>query len=227
MIQKTVSVGPLQCNCQILVCAKTLSAVIVDPGDEADKILRNIHQIESELSGQKISVKALLHTHAHFDHMGATREVATKLKASGVDAPTIFLHRGDEFIYQMLKRQGEMFGFQFEAPLPVDRFLNDNEELTFGTLRFQIIHTPGHSPGGVCFRLHSDSAEKVPETVFSGDTLFRRSIGRSDLWGGDQDLLMKSIRERLFVLDGDTAVHPGHGPSTRIGEEKLENPYAS
>jgi len=225
MIQKTISVGPLQCNCQILVCPETFKAVVIDPGDDAEKILQNIDTLEGKLGGQKIHIQALFHTHAHFDHIGATRDVVTKLKASGVSAPTIFLHQGDAFIYQMLTKQGQMFGFEFEEPLPVDRFFQDNEEFQFGRLKFQILHTPGHSPGGACFRLHEDSSQQIPEMVFTGDTLFRRSIGRSDLWGGDQSLLLKSIRERLFSLDGDTCAWPGHGLPTRIGEEQRENPF--
>jgi hydroxyacylglutathione hydrolase len=227
MIQKILSVGQLQCNCQILVCPETFQAVIVDPGDEATKILNSISALEAQLGGQKIEVKALLHTHAHFDHIGATRGVVTELKKNGIVAPTICLHQGDAQIYDMLPMQGSMFGFKFDAPLPVDQFLSDNEELKFGTLKFSVIHTPGHSPGGVCFRLHEDRAHQIPEMVFTGDTLFKRSVGRSDLWGGDEKVLLKSIKERLFTLDDDTCAWPGHGFSTLIGEEKRENPYVS
>lgn len=225
MIQKTLSVGPLQCNCQILVCAETFEAVIIDPGDEAQKILKSIENLENQLGGQKISVKALLHTHAHFDHMGATRDVATEFKKNGIAAPAIMLHSGDQMIYNMLEKQGEMFGFSFEKPLPVDQYLQDEEELKFGTLKLKVLHTPGHSPGGVCFHLKSDSAKQIPEVVFTGDTLFKRSIGRPDLWGGDEKTLLQSIKQRLFTLDDDTCAWPGHGFSTIIGEEKRENPY--
>jgi hydroxyacylglutathione hydrolase len=225
MIQKTLSVGQLQCNCQILVCPETFQAVVVDPGDEAQKILKTIQSLEAQLGGQKIEIKALLHTHAHFDHIGGTRGVVDELKKNGITAPTIFLHKDDEVIYNMLPMQGQMFGFKFDEPVPVDRFLVDNEELKFGSLKFSIIHTPGHSPGGVCFHLHEDSSHQVPEMVFTGDTLFKRSVGRSDLWGGDERVLIKSIKERLFALDDDTLAWPGHGFSTLIGEEKRENPY--
>ena len=225
MIQKTLPVGPLQCNCQILVCPETLEAVIVDPGAEAHKILASVKTLEEQLGGKKISIKALFHTHAHFDHIGATKDLVMDLKNNGVTAPTIFLHSGDAMIYNMLPKQGAMFGYTFQEPLPVDRFLMDEEAFHFGTLKFSVIHTPGHSPGGVCFRLHENSASAVPEMVFTGDTLFKRSVGRSDLWGGDEALLLKSIRERLFVLDDDTCAWPGHGFSTRIGEEKRENPF--
>jgi hydroxyacylglutathione hydrolase len=225
MIQKTLAVGPLQCNCQILVCTETFEAVIIDPGDEAQKILKSIETLENQLGGQKILVRALLHTHAHFDHMGATRDVVSELKKNGIVAPTIMLHSGDQMIYDNLEKQGEMFGFSFEKPLPVDQYLQDEEELKFGSLKFKVLHTPGHSPGGVCFHLKSDQANQIPEVVFTGDTLFKRSIGRPDLWGGDEKTLLQSIKQRLFTLDDDTCAWPGHGFSTLIGEEKRENPY--
>lgn len=207
MIKKTLVVGPLQCNCTILACEKTKEAVLIDPGDEAQKLIKEI-----DASGFK--VKYLLHTHAHFDHIGAT-----KLLKVHTQAP-ICLHKGDEAIYRMLPLQGKMFGMDFEEPSPIDRFLEHEEELSFGEHKLQIIHTPGHSPGGICFKLKSDD-----ESVFSGDTLFQGSIGRTDLWGGNFDELIQSIRERLLTLNDDISVFPGHGPSTLIGKEKRNNPF--
>lgn len=224
MIRKTLSVGRLQCNCQILVCPRSFETVLVDPGDDADLILASLKTIESEL-GKPLQVKALFHTHAHFDHIGATRKVKEHFLRDGIAAPSIYLHREDHFIYQMLKKQGAMFGFQQEDPLPVDSFFEDEQELQFGELKFQILHTPGHSPGGVCFRMREDSLHQIPETVFTGDTLFKGSVGRSDLWGGDETLLIKSIRQRLFTLDDDTIAWPGHGDVSAIGVEKRSNPY--
>lgn len=223
-IQKTLSVGPLQCNCQILVCPKTLETVIVDPGEEPEKILRELESIEGQL-GSKLKVRALFHTHAHFDHIAATRKVKEHFFASGIEAPQIFLHKADEFIYQKLPFQGQMFGFEFGEPLPVDHFFEDEKTYNFGSLKLTVLHTPGHSPGGVCFRMHSDSDLKIPETVFTGDTLFRESVGRTDLWGGDAGILKKSIKDRLLVLDQDTVAWPGHGPSTLIGFEKKNNSF--
>jgi glyoxylase-like metal-dependent hydrolase (beta-lactamase superfamily II) len=224
MIQKTLPVGQLMCNCQILVCPQTHSALIVDPGDEAHRILGALSEIEDSLKA-KIQVKALFHTHAHFDHIGASREVKEHFLNAGIEAPHIYLHQADEFIYSMLPQQAGRFGFKMKEPLPVDRYFEDGQKLAVGTLKFTILHTPGHSPGGVCFHLHSDSGLQIPEMVFTGDTLFRASIGRADLWGGDEALLVKSIRERLFTLDDDTCAWPGHGPSTTIGYEKRNNPY--
>lgn len=239
MIQSTIPVGRLMCNCQILVCPKTHEAVIVDPGDEADKILAEIAAIEKKING-RLKVRALFHTHAHFDHIGATRAVKETLvkklelansQTSGAhpltaaDLPTIYLHKGDEFIYSMLPKQASMFGFTMDAPLPIDQYFEDEQTLKFGKLKFTVLHTPGHSPGGVCFHMHSDSTHEIPEVVFTGDTLFKRDIGRADLWGGDEPTLIKSIKQRLLTLDEDTIAWPGHGPSTVIGHEKRENPY--
>ena len=206
VIHKTVVVGPLQCNCSILICPKTLEAVVIDPGDEPEKIIRNLD------SGVK--VKYLLHTHAHFDHIGGTEGV--KLLTQG----TICLHQADEMIYKNLPMQGRMFGMTFNEAPPVEKFIEDNEELVFGEHKIEVIHTPGHSPGSVCLKLKGKE-----EKVFSGDTLFRQSVGRSDLWGGDHSLLIRSIKSRLMVLDEEMRVYPGHGPATRIGEEKRKNPF--
>ena len=224
MIQKVLPVGRLMCNCQILACPRTGDAVLVDPGDEADRILSAIQEVERDF-GKKLQVKALFHTHAHFDHIGASRGVKEELAKIGIKAPDIYLLKEDEFIYQNLPTQAARFGFKMDAPLPVDRYFQDGDRLAVGSLKFEILHTPGHSPGGVCFHLHSDSALNIPEMVFTGDTLFRESIGRADLWGGDEELLLSSIRNRLFTLDDDTTAWPGHGPSTSIGHEKRNNPF--
>jgi glyoxylase-like metal-dependent hydrolase (beta-lactamase superfamily II) len=224
MIQKVLPVGPLLCNCQILVCPETRNAAIIDPGDEPSRILGAIRELEKD-GGGPIRIKALFHTHAHFDHVGATRGVKEHFMNAGIEAPSIFLHKEDEFIYSMLAEQGARFGFALKAPLPVDRYFEDEEKLAVGSLKFTILHTPGHSPGGVCLRMHSDSRLSIPETVFTGDTLFRENIGRADLWGGDESLLVKSIKNRLFTLDDDTFAWPGHGDSTTIGHEKRNNPY--
>lgn len=230
-IQKTLPVGQLMCNCQILICPITREAVLIDPGAEPKKIEAAIEKIETELQA-KIKVKALFHTHAHFDHIGATREVkeyfqkrASSGSAEDSPIPQIFLHKADEEMYHFLKKQAEMFGFEASEPLPIDQYFEDGQKLKVGTMKFSIIHTPGHSPGGVCMHLHEDSATAIPETVFTGDTLFQHSIGRSDLWGGDEYTLLKSIRNRLMTLDGDIIAWPGHGDSTTIGEEKHSNPF--
>lgn len=207
VIHKILVVGPLQCNCSIIACPVTKEAILIDPGDEPQKIL-------NELKKDNYSVKYLLHTHAHFDHINATKFIKPQLNAQ------ICLHKEDEIIYNNLKMQGQMFGFQFENPLPVEKFLVDEEILYFGKQKLQVIHTPGHSPGGVCFKLNDES-------VFTGDTLFQGSIGRSDLWGGNQETLINSIQNRLLVLESELPVFPGHGGTTKIGIEKRSNPYLS
>jgi hydroxyacylglutathione hydrolase len=207
MLVKKIVVGPLQCNCMILGCEKTREAIVVDPGDEHARILAEIEPLG-------LNVKYLLHTHAHFDHVGATRQMHAKLGAKPC------LHRDDEPLYNNLPMQGRLFGLSLEAAPKVEKFLEDDEILSFGEYRFQVIHTPGHSPGGVCFRLLGGD-----ELLLSGDTLFQGSVGRTDLWGGDSSKLISSIKNRLLVLDGDTKVQPGHGPDTLIGIEKRNNPF--
>ncbi len=208
LIQEKLVVGPLQCNCTILGCTETRQAVVIDPGDEGERIVERLQRAN-------LQVKYILHTHAHFDHIGGTKKV--KAETSG----TVCLHKADDFIYKMLPVQGAMFGLQrFGFAPAVEKFVEDEEILTFGKHRIQVIHTPGHSPGGVCYKLLTDD-----EAVYSGDTLFAQSIGRTDLWGGDTELLIRSIKTRLLTLDDALAVHPGHGPSSTIGIEKRKNSF--
>lgn len=224
MIDRTFVVGPFQCNCRLLACPKTGEAVLVDPGDDPQRILKGLRGLTVS-SGAPIRVKYLFNTHGHLDHIGAARPVREELEREGNRAK-IALHRGDEDLYQRLKFQGSLFGItHYEDPLPIDHYFQDEEEISVGELRFSILHTPGHSPGSVCMRLHEDRALGVAETLFSGDTLFQGSVGRTDLWGGDQDLMFRSIRSRILTLDDETRVCPGHGPETRIGIEKRENPF--
>jgi glyoxylase-like metal-dependent hydrolase (beta-lactamase superfamily II) len=226
MVRKWV-VGPFQCNCRLIACPKTGEAALVDPGDEAETILKGIQGLKLP-NGNPVQVKWLLHTHGHLDHIGATRDVkqALDLEAAQPNAKTqIAIHRADEPIYRALKMQGQLFGMDFEEPLPIDHFLEHEEVLRIGEIRLSIIHTPGHSPGSVSMRLHEDAGLKLSETVLTGDTLFQGSVGRTDLWGADQDQMFRSIRERLLTLDGDTLVCPGHGPDSSIAIEKRENPF--
>lgn len=225
MLEHKWVVGPFRCNCRLIACPRTGAAALVDPGDDAEQILRGLEGL-TIASGVPIRVRYLLHTHGHLDHVGATRQVREAL--GGSDGPKnvkIALHRGDEPLYQQLQRQGAHFGISYEPPFPVDHFLEHEEELKIGDLRLSIIHTPGHSPGSVCMRLHEDSALGVSETLMTGDTLFQGSVGRTDLWGADGDLMFRNIRERILTLDGDTRVCPGHGADSRVGVEKKENPF--
>ena len=208
MIHQNLVVGPLACNCALLACEETREAVLIDPGDEAPRILEAVAKAN-------VTVKYLLHTHAHFDHVGATAGVRAKL-----DAKTC-LHRGDEDLYRNLPLQGRMFGVPMDAAPPLEKYLEDNEVLAFGRYRIEVVHTPGHSPGSVCFRVTGDGQERL----FSGDTLFQGSIGRADLWGGDGRQLIRSIKTRLLAFDDEIPVYPGHGEATKIGTERRSNPF--
>ena len=208
---ETFPVGMLQCNCSILVDEESREAVVIDPGDEPERVLR-------ALEGARARAVALLHTHAHFDHIGATRAVS---EATG--AP-ILLHPADRPLYDALPEQAAFFGLTAGEPKAVDAPLADEESIRFGRFALRAIHTPGHTPGSTCFDLAAGGKGGI---LFSGDTLFRRSIGRTDLWGGDTDAILASIRVKLFGLPGDTAVVCGHGPDTTIEEEKRLNPFAA
>jgi glyoxylase-like metal-dependent hydrolase (beta-lactamase superfamily II) len=164
----------------------------------------------------KVRPVALLHTHAHLDHITGSRRIK---EATG--AP-IRLHPADRPLYDALPEQAAFFGLRAEDPLPPDDSLVDAEAIRFGPYTLRALHTPGHTPGSVCFELEGSSP-----LLFSGDTLFRRSIGRTDLWGGDTRAILSSIREKLFRLPGDLAVICGHGPETTIDEEKRLNPFAA
>ncbi len=206
---ETFPVGPLQCNCSILVDEATREAIVIDPGGEPERILK-------ALAAARVKPVALLHTHAHFDHITATTEL------SRVTAAAIRLHPADRPLYDALPEQAAVFGLSAEVPEPPDAPLSDGEVIRFGGFHIRAIHTPGHTPGSTCFALEGESP-----LLFSGDTLFRRSIGRTDLWGGNTSAILSSIREKLFALPGDTPVVCGHGPGTTIEEEKRLNPFAA
>ncbi|HET9796115.1 MAG TPA: MBL fold metallo-hydrolase [Thermoanaerobaculia bacterium] len=206
-VAEILAVGPLACNCAILVDGETAQAAVVDPGDEPERILDALGR-----AGAKAVV--LLHTHAHFDHIAAAGAVHRATRAP------IRLHPEDRFLYEMLPEQGRLFGFRFDDPEKVTEPLVDRETIPVGSSEIRVIHTPGHSPGSVSFL--SDGDEPV---LLSGDTLFRESIGRTDLWGGSFPEIERSIRERLYSLPDALRVVPGHGEETTIGWEKRRNPF--
>ena len=212
--RETMVVGPFQCNCSILIDDVAREAIVIDPGDEWDRI-------EAVLARNKVRLKLSVHTHAHLDHIGAV----TGLKGSCPDA-SIVLHKADEDLYKNLPMQGKLFGIEYEAPPPVDRFVQDAETIEFGGVSCSVIHTPGHSPGGICLRFAEGLLAETP-VLFTGDTLFQASVGRTDLWGGDYNQLVKTIRQRLYTLEEETLVLPGHGPKTTIASESRDNPFVT
>jgi len=211
LLRETFPVGAFGCNCTLLADPQTREAIIIDPGDSPAKILERVRH-------HGLAVRHLVHTHAHLDHIMGTRLVKAETGAS------ILLHPGDDWLYENLAMQCGLFGWNADTPAPVDRALQDGESLTFGAFALEVIHTPGHTPGSVCFELSRAGERLERPLLFSGDTLFRRGIGRTDLWGGDHRALLASIRERLFVRPEETEVLPGHGPTTVLGEEIRKNP---
>ncbi|MCB1668994.1 MAG: MBL fold metallo-hydrolase [Porticoccaceae bacterium] len=203
-IVKTFPVGPIQCNCSIIGDPVTKKALVVDPGGDADKIIALLKELD-------LKVVAIIHTHAHLDHILAAGEIK---KATG--AP-IYLHEEDRFLWDMLDQQCAMFGIPY-SPIPdPDHYLADDQDL--GCCGGVAIHTPGHTPGSTSFWFEES------KTLIAGDTLFKGSIGRTDLWGGDFDTIAKSIKERIYSLDEEAEVITGHGPSTTIGDEKVGNMF--
>jgi len=206
MIFEHLSVGPLQCNCYILGDEATREAIVVDPGEEADRILALVTR-------HRLIVRAIVQTHAHFDHVGASGPLR---EATGAE---VCLHRGDTFLYENLAMQAKLFGVSVPKAAPVSRWYDHGEEVKAGGLALGVIHTPGHTPGSVCLLMAAGGL------LFSGDTLFCGSIGRTDLWGGSYEEIMASIQHRLLTLPDDTVVYPGHGPETTIGDERRSNPF--
>jgi glyoxylase-like metal-dependent hydrolase (beta-lactamase superfamily II) len=195
----------IQTNCYIAACEETKEAAIIDPGGNPERIL-------AEVERQELTVKLVLNTHAHFDHTDANGAI---VEATG--AP-LALHPEDE---PLLRASGgaALFGLHADpSPLP-DLELRDGDELELGTLCFRVLHTPGHTPGHVCFY------EAGQGVLFDGDVLFYRGIGRTDLPGGNWQQLMDSIQRILFALPDETVVYSGHGPATTIGEERQLNPW--
>jgi hydroxyacylglutathione hydrolase len=213
MIIETITVGVLQCNCTILGCDETRRALVIDPGDDPGLILDTLRRLD-------LTCEALLHTHAHLDHVGATEAIAAATGAR------VLLHAADQSLYDMVEIQARMFGFPVPKTLPVDRHVGDGEELAVGQLRGEVLHTPGHSPGSLCLSVPTDGNGKATRPhLFAGDTLFLGSIGRTDLWGGSMDAILRSIQERLLTLPDATVVVPGHGPLTTVGHERRTNPF--
>lgn len=206
MIHKILPVGPLQCNCSIIGDETTREAMVIDPGDEIEEIL-------SVISEHKLIVKQIVITHAHIDHVGG----AMKLRA--LTGAPILLNQSDYALLKMLDVQAAWIGVSAPEQVTIEASIADGKSLQTGTLRADVMHTPGHTEGSVCLYF---PAEKL---LISGDTLFARGIGRTDLPGGSFEKIMRSLRDRVMTLPDDTVVVPGHGPRTTIGEEREGNPF--
>src|ERR1017187_3382781 len=206
MIHKILSVGPLQCNCSIIGDEITQDAMVIDPGDDIEDIVAIIDQ-------HKLQVKQIVITHAHIDHVGG----AMKLRAR-TGAP-ILLNQNDYALLKMLDVQASWLGMKSPGKVEIEADLTHDQILRAGSLAANVLHTPGHTEGSVCLYF---PAEKL---LIAGDTLFARSIGRTDLPGGSYAKIMRSLHDSVLTLPDDTAVIPGHGPVTTIGEEREENPF--
>ncbi len=204
MIVKSLPTGPLEVNCYIVGCEATGKAMVIDPGGDVPAIL-------ALAAENDLTVVCVVNTHGHFDHIGGNRRLLEATRAE------LMIHAADRPLLERADEHAAVFGLTAEPSPAPDRELVDGEILRLGELEFKVIHTPGHSPGGIC--LWSG------DYVFVGDTLFAGSVGRTDLPGGDHAALIRNIREKLLLLPEPTRVCPGHGPLTTIGREKDHNPF--
>ncbi len=206
LIVESMPVGHLQCNCTILGDPVSGKAVIVDPGGDAEKLLERLKELNLELD-------RIIHTHAHLDHFLASGKMKESTGAN------LALHKEDQFLWDMLEEQCRLFGVPFEPIPPPDQWLQHEEEIDLKQFKGKALHTPGHTPGSMCFHFESQ------KLLVAGDTLFQGSIGRTDLWGGDYHQIEKSIKEKIYQLDEETTVITGHGASTSIGQEMRYNSF--
>lgn len=204
MILKQFISGPFEANNYLIIDEKTKKAVLIDASGNFDKI-------KSELDTHNATLEKILLTHAHIDHIAGCYEIQQKLGAK------VFINEEDMFLVQNLKQQLQMFGLPPAQEPQIDGFINDGDIIEVGDLKIKVIHTKGHSKGGSCFL--------IDDKLFSGDTLFLGSVGRTDLPGGDYKELEDSIKNKIFTLKGDLTIYSGHGPATTLEREKTENPF--
>jgi len=207
MIHEIIPVGLLACNCSILGDENSGDAVVIDPGDEIDRV-------QEILARHNLRVKYIVATHAHIDHVGGIEQLKLATGAA------VLMHQADLPLYQNVGMQAKWLGVAAPGVVEVDQFLKEGDKLRCGALALDVLHTPGHSPGSLS--LHCSGGQ---QRIFSGDTLFQGSIGRTDLWGGSLQELLRSISSRLLVFPDEMPVFPGHGDPTTIGEEREHNPF--
>ncbi|MGO8949942.1 MAG: MBL fold metallo-hydrolase [Ktedonobacterales bacterium] len=204
-----IPTGLLEANCYLVVCPQTAEALLIDPGADPDRILEQI-----KATGCRIT--RILHTHGHFDHISATESIL-----AGLEKPVpVAAHAADAYLYV---REARARGARYSYPVPdilavPNQYLSDGDQVEVGNLQLEVIHTPGHTPGSISLICGTTC-------VFTGDTLFRHAVGRTDLVGGDEEAIYESILTRLYPLAESLTVFPGHGPETSIGEEKQANPF--
>jgi hydroxyacylglutathione hydrolase len=251
LIHEIIPVGMLQCNCSILGDPETHEAIVVDPGDEVERILEI-------LRAQQLNVRAIVSTHTHIDHVGGLARLHAATKAP------VLIHEADLELYRHLDMQAQFLGMRTPESMGIEDFVKEGDSVRWGAYAARVIHTPGHTPGSISLlvergepseqayvdRMRPQSAEVsteahlhahlkthagelapprkralAPLRLVAGDTLFQGSIGRTDLWGGSMKDILRSIREKLLALPDETLVIPGHGDNTTIGAERAENPY--
>jgi hydroxyacylglutathione hydrolase len=224
LIHEILPVGMLQCNCHIVGDPQTREAIVIDPGDDAGRILEVIER-------HHLKVTAIAVTHTHIDHVIGLRRVR---EATG--AP-VYLHSDDLDLYRMLDMQASWLGWKTPEKVQIDQLVRDGDVIRWGPYQAQILHTPGHTPGSICLYMPSDipaaptnaaaanSGRTGTSRLFAGDTLFAGSIGRTDLWGGSFKGILSSLKGKLLELPDDTIVYPGHGETTTIGKERATNPF--
>lgn len=204
MFIKSITVSPFASNCYIVASEETHNGVIIDPGDEVDRII-------GEIEDAGVKVSKIINTHGHIDHIAGAKEMQDKL---GIP---FFIHEADMDFLKLVNEQAQMYGMETRGVPEVEGYLNEGDSIEFDDIKLSVLHTPGHSPGGICFLGEKD--------VLVGDTLFDGSIGRTDLPGGNHEQLIESINKKLMTLDESINVFSGHGPQTTIGIEKSTNPF--
>ena len=197
-------VGPIQSNCYILGCERTKQAAVIDPGGDINTILMT-------LAKDKLKLAYIINTHGHFDHSGGNKPLKA---ATGAE---LLIHRADAPMILNQEQGGAMWGMEIQNSPPPSRYIDEGDIITFGDISLKVLHTPGHSPGGISL--------VFDKMVFVGDTLFAGSIGRTDFPGGDYEGLLRNVQTKIFTLGDDVMVYPGHGPETTVGHERQYNPF--